>query len=355
MSIAIQSNSPLRSVPADYCPADSDQWYVIPHGLDAGKKLFYMDYQPEDREPEKTVLFVHGNPECSYTYRYVRQALQQADAPLRIVCPDHIGFGISDQADFQMVDMHHAENLRMLIEHLDLRHVILVVHDWGGPIGVGAFLDQMDRVDGLVVLNSTLFPMPSDGYTYDAWPSRMLPWSRLGWLIPGPLWGGAAASALEGANPGPVGRLYGRSVLKQLRFALRRIPEGTPAYVFSESLRSRSNAKSSQRHVRQTPVWGHGYVYYDKKQGRQDNRRFYRAIQQQLPACWGRDGANIPVAAHFGEFDPCGKPSVRQQWLIALPRLEAALHVYPDIGHFVEEYKGPEIAQSILSVAGTDG
>ena len=352
MSIAIQSNSPLRTLPDDYCPPGADRWFTVPEGYDAGKTLFYSDYCPAGGTPEKTVLFVHGNPECSYTYRHARQALQDSQVRLRIVCPDHIGFGISDQADYEMVDMHHADNLRMLVEHLDLRNVILVIHDWGGPIGVGAFLDQMDRVDGLVVLNTTIFPMPADGYTYDTWPLRVMPWSSLGWVIPRALWGGAAASVLEGANPAPVAAIYGRSFLKQVRFALGRIPVNTPAYVFSESLRSKANARSSQRNVRQTPVWGHGYAYTDRKHGRQDNHDFYRSMQAQLPACWGREGRAIPAAAHFGEFDPCGKASVRDQWLAALPQLDQAMHVYPEVGHFVEEYKGPEIARSICAVAG---
>lgn len=353
MSISIHSNTPLRSVPDDYCPPGADRWFTIPEGLDKGKKLFFADQSTGGGKPEKTVLFVHGNPECSYTYRHVREALTQNGETLRVVSPDHIGFGISDQADFEMVDMHHAENLRMLIEWLDLRNVILVVHDWGGPIGVGAFLDQMDRVDALVVLNTTIFPMPSEGETYDQWPSRWLPWSSLGRVIPGSLWGGAAASVLEGANPAPVGMIYGKSFLTQLCFAFRRIPKDTPSYVFSESLRSKANAKSSQRNVRQTPVWGHGYVYTDKRHGQQDNRDFYRRLQKQVPAGWGPEGKNIAAAAHFGEFDPCGKESVRAQWAEALPRLRDHTHVYPDVGHFVEEYKGPEIAQSILSLART--
>ena len=354
MSIQIQSNSPLRTVPDDYCATGADRWFTVPSGHDAGKALFYSDYIPAGAAPEKTVLFVHGNPECSYTYRHARQALQDSGVPLRIVCPDHIGFGISDQADFEMIDMHHAANLRMLIEHLDLRHVILVIHDWGGPIGVGAFLDQMDRVDGLVVLNTTVFPMPKEGYTYDTWPLRAMPWSSLGWVIPRALWGGAAASVLEGANPAPVAAIYARSLIKQIRFALRQIPENSAAYVFSESLRSKANARSSQRNVRQTPVWGHGYAYTDKKHGRQDNHAFYRSMQEQLPQCWGEAGRNIPAAAHFGEFDPCGKPAVRDQWLAALPRLREDLHVYPDMGHFIEEYKGAEIAASIRAIAGAE-
>lgn len=346
----VESNSPLQKVPNDYCPAGSDRWFEIPAGLDKGKKLFFSDYAPDDGEPEKTVLFVHGNPECSYTYRHVRDHLIGSKARVRIVSPDHIGFGVSDQASLEMVDMHHAENLRMLIEHLDLRHVILVIHDWGGPIGVGAFLGQMDRVEGLVVLNTTVFPMPSDGHTYANWPAPWMPWCSFGWLVPDMFWGGVAANALESANPGPISVLYSKSMLYQLKFALRLIPEGTPAYVFSESLRSRMNAKSSKRNVLQTPRWGHGYSYNDRVHGVQDNHSFYSRIQEQVPKFWGAGGQNIPAAAHIGAYDPCGKNSVLKQWQEAIPSLEENSHVYADIGHFVEEYKGEEIARSIIEI-----
>ncbi|MGJ8670339.1 MAG: alpha/beta fold hydrolase [Oceanococcus sp.] len=355
MPIQIKSNSPLRSLPEDYCSDGADRWFEIPDGFDKGKKLFYSDYGPTNGTIDKTVLFVHGNPECSYTFRHARDALLGQNPNLRIICPDHIGMGISDQADFEMVDMHHAANLRLLIKHLDLRNVVLVVHDWGGPIGVGAFLDQMDRVDALVILNTTIFPMPSDGITYANWPLKLMPWSSFGWLIPDIFWGGVAAFVLQGANPGSVAMLYAKSLVFQCRFALRRFSEGTPAYVFSEALRGSANARSSKRNLLQTPYWGHGYQYKDKKHGVQDNHEFYRNMQEQLPKFWGPEGRSIPVAAHIGEYDPCGKESVREQWLEALPRMAEHLHVYSDMGHFIEEYKGPEIAQSIVEVSGVGG
>lgn len=355
MPIKVKSNSPLQSLPEDYCLDGADRWFEIPDGFDKGKKLFYSDYTPMSGVAEKTVLFVHGNPECSYTFRHARDALLSQNPNLRVICPDHIGMGISDQADFEMVDIHHAVNLRLLIERLDLRNVVLVIHDWGGPIGVGAFLDEMDRVDALVILNTTIFPMPADGISYTNWPLKLMPWSSFGWLIPDMFWGGVAALVLQGANPGSVAMLYAKSLVFQARFAMRKFSEGTPAYVFSEALRGSANAQSSKRNLLQTPYWGHGYKYEDKKHGIQDNHEFYRKMQEQLPKFWGPEGRNIPVAAHIGEYDPCGKESVRKQWLDALPRTAERLHVYSDMGHFIEEYKGPEIAQSILDVSGVGG
>lgn len=351
MSIDIASNTPLRAVPEDYAPPGAERWFTIPDGLDAGKQLFYYDHVIGDGTPEATVLFVHGNPECSYTYRFVRDALITEGAPLRLVAPDHIGFGISDQADFEMVDMHHAANLMQLVRHLDLRNIVLVVHDWGGPIGVGALAEEPERVRGLVVLNSTIFPMPPDGATYANWPWRFLPWCRTPHVVPDRAWGGIAGCVLAHGNPGPLVGLYGRMLTYQARFALG-VPASDPATrVFSEALRSRANARSSKRNVLQTPYWGHGYSYDDPRHGRQDNHAFYRRMQQTVPAAWGPTGAAIPAAGIFGAWDPCAKESVIQQWHEALPQMVARTTVHPDIGHFVEEHKGPEIARAVMAVA----
>ena len=345
----IQSNPPLSSVPDDYCPAGADRWFQIPDGLDAGKQLFYIDHQTRPDRPDRTVLFVHGNPECSYTYRRCRDALIESGAALRIVIPDHIGFGLSDQADFEMVDVHHAANLAQLIRHLDLQNITLVVHDWGGPIGIGSFAGMMDRVERLVVLNTTVFPMPPDGIRYNNWPARWMPWSVFPRLMPDATWGGVAATVLEDADPQPFIRLAARSARMQWRFVRRAIEPGTAGHVFSEQFRSRANARSSQRNVLQTPCWGHGYRYTDARHGVQDNHAFYATLQQALPANWGPTGRNIPVSGHFGAWDPCAKPSVIQQWRDALPRLDEDLHLYPETGHFVEESKGEAIAASILA------
>ena len=158
---SVLTNTPLENPPVDYCPAGSQCWFKIPEGRDAGKTMFYYDHIVGNGEPEATVVFVHGNPECSYTYRFIRDALINSGRPLRLIAMDHIGFGLSDQASFEMVDMHHSANLLQWVRHLDLQEVSLVVHDWGGPIGVGTFAEDPGRIRNLLVMNTTIFPMPA--------------------------------------------------------------------------------------------------------------------------------------------------------------------------------------------------
>jgi len=190
-------NTPIKSIPADYFPEGCGFWYKLAEGLDANKKIFFRDSKHRSENPEKTLVFVHGNPENSYTYRKViNYVIEYAKKPFRIVAMDHIGFGLSDQATYEMVCMDHADNLLKLVKFLDLRNVTLVVHDWGGPIGIGAFLKVPDRVNNLIILNSTVFPIPKIGLTYENYPDKWLNWAKGPKLIPNRFWGSFAAFSI---------------------------------------------------------------------------------------------------------------------------------------------------------------
>lgn len=347
----VAGNTPVREVPPDYYPAGCEGWLALSDGPDTDKKQFFFDQTIGDGEPERTVVFVHGNPESSYTWRHVIAHLRNtATEPLRIVAMDHIGFGLSDQADFEMVDMHHSANLLQLVRHLDLQDVTLVIHDWGGPIGTGAFIEDAWRVRNLLVMNTTIFPMPDDGITYTNYPLSWLPWASTPELIPDALWGGVAGYVVSHAHPQGTARFLSGVAKYVALFGARRIKSETPEYVWSEMLRSKANARSSKRNVRQTPFWGHGYRYTDPTHGLQDNRDYYRKLHEKVPAEWGPAGRNIDVCGYFGQWDACGKDSVIAQWHQALPKMESNTFKFEDVGHFIEEYKGEEMAAAILGM-----
>ncbi len=320
MIMQLLSNTPQHDPPEDYCPEGSEHWFTLTEGLDAGKKLFYFDHVIGATDPEATVVFVHGNPESSYTYRHIRDPLLSSGLPLRVIAMDHIGFGLSDQATFEMVDMHHSANLLQLIRHLNLTEVTLVVHDWGGPIGIGAFVQDPWRVQNLLVMNTTVFPMPSDGMTYENYPVSWLPWCNTPKLIPDALWGGIAGYLVSHGSPQGPFTFMANAAKYMFLHAFRLIPKGSPEYVWSESLRTRANAKSSKRMVLQTPVWGHGYRYDDPTHGPQNNQSYYEHIQKTVPEAWASKGRAIPVCGYFGQWDACGKQSVIDQWQTALPK-----------------------------------
>ncbi len=102
--------------------------------------------------------------------------------------------------------------------------------------------------------------------------------------------------------------------------------------------------------VRQTPVWGHGYVYDCPVSGKQDNRQFYRFIQENINSLWGPTGKHIGVKALIGGWDPLGKSSVIEQWKEALPQLKGNVQLFRKTSHFIEEHRATEIAKAIIDI-----
>jgi haloalkane dehalogenase len=103
------------------------------------------------------VLFLHGEPTWSFLWRKVLPPVLAAG--YRCIAPDLPGFGRSDkptEIDWYTYD-RHTEAMTALVEALNLRGATLVVHDWGGPIGLRLAVEQADRFDRLVIMDTGLF------------------------------------------------------------------------------------------------------------------------------------------------------------------------------------------------------
>ena len=106
------------------------------------------------------LLFVHGTPTWSFEFRHLIKALS---ARYRCIAPDHLGFGLSSRPDnFAYTPEAHAAALRAFVEKLDLQAFTLVVHDFGGPIGLPLALATDSRVVRVIVLNSWAWPIDDD-------------------------------------------------------------------------------------------------------------------------------------------------------------------------------------------------
>jgi cis-3-alkyl-4-acyloxetan-2-one decarboxylase len=121
-------------------------------------RLHYVDEGPQNAPP---LVFVHGNPTWSYLWR--RQIAELSAAGRRCVAFDHMGFGRSDKPPYLSGYslQAHIHNTLALIDELNLREVTLVAHDWGGPIGLGAMLERLERLRGLVLINTWAWELPS--------------------------------------------------------------------------------------------------------------------------------------------------------------------------------------------------
>ncbi len=105
------------------------------------------------------VVMVHGTPSWSFLYRHL---VRDLSGSYRCIAPDQLGFGLSDKPEtFAYTPEAHAENLAHLIDTLELKDVVLIVHDFGGPIGLPYALEHPENVRAVVVMNTWLWPNES--------------------------------------------------------------------------------------------------------------------------------------------------------------------------------------------------
>lgn len=114
----------------------------------------YLDEGAREADP---VLCVHGNPSWSFVWRGVARELA---SEMRVVAPDHLGCGLSDKPQAWPYRLQgHVDNLERLVLALDLKRITLVVHDWGGAIGMGVAVKHPERFERLFVSNTAAFPV----------------------------------------------------------------------------------------------------------------------------------------------------------------------------------------------------
>jgi len=116
-------------------------------------------YHYVDEGAGEPVVMVHGNPTWSFYYRRV---ISLVAASARAVVPDHLGCGLSDKPqDYEYRLQQHIDNLETLLnDKLNLSGITLIVHDWGGAIGMGYAVRNPERIRRIVVLNTAAFLLP---------------------------------------------------------------------------------------------------------------------------------------------------------------------------------------------------
>lgn len=142
-------------------------------------RIHYVDEGP--RGGPATLLFLHGNPTWSFLWRDVIRGLRD---DVRCVALDYPGFGLSDRPDgYGYTPEEHARVVGELVRQLDLRDMVVVGQDWGGPIGMRLALDERPRVRALVMGNTWYWP--ADAFHMRAFSrvmsSRLFQWLILRW------------------------------------------------------------------------------------------------------------------------------------------------------------------------------
>ncbi len=269
-------------------------------------RMHYLDEGPRDAP---VVLMLHGNPTWSFYYRNLVLALRGTH---RCVVPDHMGCGLSDKPDLMQYDYRlssRINNIESLIDHLQLprqQPLALVLHDWGGMIGMAWAVRAHAQLKRLVIMNTAAFPLPAGKSMPFA--LRLVRNSTLGaWLVLR-----CNAFSRIAARVG-----FKQPVSKQVRAAYTG-PYDTPA-----------NRIATLRFVQDIPL-GENDPGFD--------------ILLNTVEHLGQF-SKVPCLIAWGARDFVFDDNFLRTWLELYPGAE--VHRFPDCGHYVLEDGGPGLIQTI--------
>lgn len=113
-----------------------------------------------DEGQGEVLLFLHGNPVWSYSFRKLITAFSKN---YRCIAIDHLGFGLSDKpAGFSYLPADHSINLTEFIDQLGLKNISLFVNDWGGPIGLNYAVNHAENIKRLIIFNTMMWSVKGD-------------------------------------------------------------------------------------------------------------------------------------------------------------------------------------------------
>ena len=257
-----------------------------------------------DEGEGEVLLFLHGNPTWSFMYRELFRHFSSNG--FRCLAVDYLGFGLSDKPEgIEYVTQLHTRHITQLIEELQLENITIVIHDWGGPIGMSYAVDHPENVKRLIVLNTWF------------------------WSLKGKL----AAELYTLVLGGPVGRFLCRQF------------NAFPRFIMPLAFGRREMAPHIHQH----------YTKPFPSPGTRDGQwMFVRAVtgeSEWLDSIWAkREGLrNKPMLILWALDDPVFKLDHLEQWQKAFP--DHRLETFPRVGHFIAEEAGRDLvvpAESFL-------
>lgn len=127
-----------------------------------------MHYLEGGRDNSETVVMIHGNPSWSFYYRHLFTVLSEH---YHCIVPDHIGMGLSDKpikGDYEFSLKQRVDDLEVLLSYIGVdKNITLIVHDWGGMIGLAYATRFPDKIKRIVISNTSGFHLPK---------GRQVPW-----------------------------------------------------------------------------------------------------------------------------------------------------------------------------------
>jgi pimeloyl-ACP methyl ester carboxylesterase len=262
-----------------------------------GIKYHYLDEGKGD-----PVVMLHGNPTWSFYYRNLVLALRDS---YRVIVPDHIGCGLSDKPDekkYNYTLKQRVDDLEMLLSHLGInKEITLVVHDWGGMIGMAYAARHPERIKRLVILNTAAFHLPK---------TKKFPWQL--WLTRTAL----GAFLVRGFNAFSLGAAI---------FGSKKPMAGKTRKAYLAPYNSWANRIAVLRFVQDIPL-NPGDPAYELVSEVENN--LSKFADRPILICWGEK--DFVFDHHF-----------LNEWIKRFPK--AQVHRFSNAGHYVLEDAGEEI------------
>jgi len=265
-----------------------------------GVRMHYID-----EGSGRPVVLLHGNPTWSFMFRDLIRAL--VESGFRTIAPDHVGCGLSDKPQQYpyRLDTHIRNLEHLLFERLGLTEVDLVMHDWGGAIGMGLAVRHPERIGRIVLMNTAAFYV-----------------RRCPVLIRLARMPGIGETAVRGLN------LFVRGALRLAAASPERLaPEVRAGYLAPyDSYAARVAVLGFVRDIPLTPE--------------HPTRAVLNEIERRLPEL-----RSHPVLLCWGMRDFVFTPDFLRRWLGIFP--DARTVRFDDAGHYLLEDAGPEVVRCI--------
>jgi haloalkane dehalogenase len=274
-------------------------WRFEPRYVDQdGLRMHYVD-----EGTGAPILLLHGEPTWAYLYRKAIPALVRTG---RVVAPDYFGFGRSDKPTdpgWYSYDRHY-ESTERFVTGLELEGLTVVVHDWGGPIGLRLAVTRPDLVERIVVLNTGIGAGrgPSETWLrFREMVRRVGPDLSAGRMVaPGCVRGLSAEAAAAYDAPFPT---------PESKAGLIAFPELVPTELDHPSAKAMLEVREALK------------------------------------------GWSSPALVLFGDSDPIFPPDAAERMAALIPGAGPA-ETLAHAGHFVQEDAGDELGERVAQFAG---
>jgi haloalkane dehalogenase len=269
---------------------------------------FRMHYVEEGEG--RPVVMLHGNPTWSFFYRNL---IRELSRKYRVIAPDHIGCGLSEKPGENHYDYTletRITDFESLIAGLGIdRNLTLIIHDWGGAVGIGYALRHPETVSGIVVMNTAAFFPPHQ---------KGLP-PGLALLRKWPSLSGFLIQHLNLFVRGALMIAARKPLSRPVRQGLT-APYDTPA-----------NRVATHRFVQDIPVTPADRAW-----------KTIDWMDQNLSLL-----THIPLLILWGLRDPVFDPDYFLEWKRRFP--DAETHRFPEAGHYLLEDAGDLVLPRILN------